>query len=388
MMKRTIFFLLLSAFLFSGSTLKDNRLRPDKDFALFFAVNDYDHWEDLANPISEVEAIAKDLKDLYGFETEVVRNPDRKTILDKIEEYRKKTYAKDAQLLIFFSGHGEFNEDIKQGYFVPKDGKKEDSYGDSYIEYEGLKRRISTLSCEHILLALDACYSGTADADIAMRGKPGVRPGTNKTAERDQYISTSLQYKSRLIVTSGAKVRTPDKSQFAIKFLEALQTQDDDFQVVNFDLLVGHLKTASPKPMANSFEGNETGGEFLFILKTFNVSKPYEIKPEKPIIEKQDTIASPPQPPKKQEPCEVNQTGDFCIENASGNGIIVEWGGRQTFIRNREKECFHNVRADRTYNYVIHKNADERSVGLVQLTVGSRHQIQVKACDTATKVIR
>jgi hypothetical protein len=131
-------------------------VRPSKDYALFFAVDQYDHWADLANPVADVDAIAKDLKNLYGFETEVVPNPDRKAILDKIEEYRRKTYDKDAQLLIFFSGHGEFNEATKQGYFVPRDGQKADKYGDSYIEYEGLKRRISSLPCAHIMLALDA----------------------------------------------------------------------------------------------------------------------------------------------------------------------------------------------------------------------------------------
>jgi sulfatase modifying factor 1 len=263
-MRKTIF-LLISAFLFSGSTLKDNRLRPGKDYALFFAVNDYDYWEDLANPISEVEAIAKDLKDLYGFETEIVRNPDRKAILDKIEDYRKKTYARDAQLLIFFSGHGEFNEATKQGYFVPKNGQKNDTYGDSYIEYEGLKRRISSLPCEHILLALDACYSGTADESIAMRGEPGKRPGANADAERERYISTSLQYRTRLMLTSGAKVRTPDKSQFVEKFLEALRSQGGSDRLVNMPELLGYLTTASPKPVSTTFGDHAPGGEFLFV---------------------------------------------------------------------------------------------------------------------------
>lgn len=275
MKKATLLLLLLAAVFSNSSTLKPSKawnaseipvaLRPGKDYALFFAVNDYDYWEDLANPISEVEAIAKDLKDLYGFETEIVRNPDRKTILDKIEVYRQKTYAQDAQLLIFFSGHGEFNEATKQGYFVPKNGQKNDTYGDSYIEYEGLKRRISSLPCEHILLALDACYSGTADESIAMRGDPGKRPGANADAERERYISTSLQYKTRLMLTSGAKVRTPDKSQFVEKFLEALRSQGGSDRLVNMPELLGYLITASPKPVSSTFGDHAPGGEFLFV---------------------------------------------------------------------------------------------------------------------------
>ncbi|HRI62000.1 MAG TPA: caspase family protein, partial [Saprospiraceae bacterium] len=269
MKKAALLFLLLGTFaLNSGSTFHQNEtLRHAKDYALFFAVNDYDHWEDLTNPISDVEAIAKDLKDLYGFETEIVRNPDRKAILDKIEEYRKKTYAQDAQLLIFFSGHGEFNEDSKQGYFVPKNGQKDDTYGDSYIEYEGLKRRISSLPCEHILLALDACYSGTADESIAMRGEPGKRPGAGVDAERERYIAGALQYRSRIMLTSGAKVRTPDKSQFAAKFLEALRARGGQDGLLNTPELLGYLTTAMPKPVATQFGDHAPGGEFLFVLE-------------------------------------------------------------------------------------------------------------------------
>jgi len=274
-MKKTTLLLLAAALLCGNTTNSTLPFRTGKDFALFFAVNDYDHWDDLANPVSDVEAIAKDLKDLYGFETEIVRNPDRKTILDKIEAYRKKTYAKDAQLLIFFSGHGEFNEATKQGYFVPKNGQKNDTYGDSYIEYEGLKRRISSLPCEHILLALDACYSGTADESIAMRGEPGKRPGAGADAERERYIAASLQYRSRIMFTSGGKIRTPDKSQFVAKFLGALRTLGGQDGLLNSTELLGNLNTALPRPMASNFGDHAPGGEFLFIYnQNIAVSKP------------------------------------------------------------------------------------------------------------------
>ncbi len=273
MKKTTLLLLLLAACILQSSTPPTHpSFRPGKDYALFFAINEYTFWPKLANPVSDVEAIAKDLKDLYGFETEVVKNPDRTMILSTIEKYRAKTYGTDAQLLIFFSGHGEFNESSKQGYFVPKDGKKADEFGDSYIEYEGLKRRITSLPCNHILLALDACYSGTADESIAMRGDPGQRPGANADAARTMYISSSLQYKSRIMLTSGAKVRTPDKSAFVGKFLEALRAQGGNDGIINSPELFGYLTTAMPKPVLNTFCDHEPGGEFLFIGKNIPTS--------------------------------------------------------------------------------------------------------------------
>jgi formylglycine-generating enzyme required for sulfatase activity len=114
-------------------------------------------------------------------------------------------------------------------------------------------------------LALDACYSGTADAGIALRGDPGKRPGANPAAERDRYIDATLQYKSRLMFTSGGKVRTPDQSAFVAKFLEALRSGGDG--ILNAPELTGYLSTALPKPVASTFGDHEPGGDFLFIGK-------------------------------------------------------------------------------------------------------------------------
>ena len=271
----------------SNTPSPSSSFRPGKDYALFFAINDYEHWQDLTKPISDVESIAKDLHDLYGFETEILRNPDRTAILTTIEKYRAKTYAADGQLLIFFSGHGEFNESTKQGYFVPKGGAKIDTFGDSYIEYESLKRRISSLPCNHIMLALDACYSGTADESIAMRGAPGSRPGPTADAARQQYISSSLQYKSRFMLTSGAKVRTPDKSAFVAKFLEVLRSQGGSDGLVNSSELFGNLTTAVPRPVISTFGDHEPGAEFLFIGK--NIPSTAAIVPDRPAMQPETT---------------------------------------------------------------------------------------------------
>lgn len=75
------------------------------------------------NPISEAEALAKELHNLYGFDTLVVRNPTQADIQAKIEAYRSRTYANDAQLFIFFTGHGEYIESTREGFFIPRDAK-------------------------------------------------------------------------------------------------------------------------------------------------------------------------------------------------------------------------------------------------------------------------
>ena len=84
------------------------KARLGKDYALLFAVENYTSWRPLSYPIDDAEAIAKDLKEFYGFEVEIVRDPDKKTIQDKLLEYTKRSFAGDAQLLVYFSGHSGF----------------------------------------------------------------------------------------------------------------------------------------------------------------------------------------------------------------------------------------------------------------------------------------
>ncbi|MDX1943592.1 MAG: SUMF1/EgtB/PvdO family nonheme iron enzyme [Saprospiraceae bacterium] len=244
--------------------------RPNKDYALFFAVQDYDKWGKLRNPIKDAEAIAKELKDLYGFDTLIVRNPTKNQIYDKLEAYRQRKYADDAQLLIFFSGHGDYDAATQEGFFIPKDGKLQDSYQDSYLPHTRLERQINSIPCKHILLAIDACYSGTFDKAIALSRDNSnfTRPGASDVNQQRQlFIDRALKYQSRLYLTSGAKERTPDPSEFARQFLAGLRNFGGDDQVLTFSELCGYMEKANPTPRFGEFEGNEPGGNFLFILK-------------------------------------------------------------------------------------------------------------------------
>lgn len=245
-------------------------LRQGKDYALFFAVKDYDEWTDLRNPIKDAKAIAADLEQNYGFRAEVVENPTLDEIGQKLEEYRQKTYAKDAQLLIFFSGHGEFVESTKEGFFIPKEGSLNDPFQRSYLPHSRLERAVTTIPCRHILLAIDACYSGTFDDYLAFgKGKLGDRPGEGKKSEQQRFIDRVLKYQSRLYLTSGGKERTPDgldHSPFTLQFLTALRSFGGANKMLDFDELKSYMKEASPRPHAGQFEGHEPGGDFLFVL--------------------------------------------------------------------------------------------------------------------------
>jgi len=244
--------------------------REGKDYALFFAINDYrahPNYQDLLGPIFSAKAIAKELNDMYAFEVRLFKNPTKDDIYEVLEQYHLRNFGPNDQLFVFFSGHGEFNEFEKKGYFVPQSGPS--------IDLTTLGNIISGIPCKHILLAIDACFSGTIDKEIAYQGRYRGRIGDNDENARQKIISEQLQNKSQLLLTSGAKFRTPsqkDGSPFAKAILSTLRRSYIDGKgLVTYKDLEAAMERVSPKPYSGKLFEDENGG-FVFVKGIANTS--------------------------------------------------------------------------------------------------------------------
>jgi len=248
---------------------------PDsgRDFALFFATDTYTNagaWRKLYAPVKDARALAADLHDLYGFDTLVVVNPTKNRIREVLTQYAGKKYPpKDGQLLVYFTGHGQYIDLLKDGFYIPKDGKssKDDPWGDTWFKYTDLRRTISGINCPHILLCVDACFSGTLDEDIVfgnMNEGDFDRPNEAESA-RNQRIADLLRPRTRLMIASGKKDYVPDPSEFARQFTAGLRTLGGADGLLDVHALYhSHLKKASSEPILRSFEQDETSSSFVF----------------------------------------------------------------------------------------------------------------------------
>ncbi len=272
-MKQASLYLLLFAAFALSSSAPDASLRPGKDYALFFAVNDYgpnSGFDDLSKPIENAEAIAKELRERYGFQTEIVQNPTLDQISAKLREYQsfyaknpQGRYPSTGQLLIYLTGHGIAEDN--NGYFVPTDGNVKKLYSTAFA-YEIWRPFINRIDCRHILLAIDACYSVTFDPDWYNR-KMGAdnftRPG--ELSEGDKLLLTNETDKSRIVFTSdGSEDKVPERSNFARKFLEGLRNGPRQDGILTSEGLAGYLRFANPKPRLTEF-GDDQKGSFLFV---------------------------------------------------------------------------------------------------------------------------
>jgi len=246
--------------------------RAGKDFALFIAVEDYQHWGKLKHPVGEVEKLAAELHRNYGFDTLVLRNPTQAEIVTALRRYNAAAgqYPSDGQLLVYLSGHGDFDELTREGFFIPRDGKRDDAAQTTYLPFSRLQRIVENNPCRHILLAVDACYSGTFDRLVALKGDEVITFGRPSPpgGERERFIERELTLQSRYFVASGKKEQTPDASNFAAYFLRALRNGGRDHQVLTMHELVAELKKAQPKPHVATFSGHQDEANFLFVKNT------------------------------------------------------------------------------------------------------------------------
>ncbi|GAB5555553.1 MAG: hypothetical protein Sapg2KO_51440 [Saprospiraceae bacterium] len=264
---------LLPLLLLFQSGEPDSQQTSTNNYALFFAVNDYQEdsgLSDLKNPIPNAKAIAKELREKYTFQTEVVENPTLEQVFHKFAEYEKQFQRggrldSKGQLLIFFSGHGV--ERYNQGYFMPADGQTDKLYTTA-LAYDLWRNRIDALNCQHVLVAIDACHSAHFDPKFETRNEKDFKR-SGELSETERILEDHKKYKARFFFSSdGQGEETPDRSNFARKFLEALRAgRTVDGFMTSSVLFANYLRRATPRPRGGDFGQDDANAHFLFFEK-------------------------------------------------------------------------------------------------------------------------
>jgi WD40 repeat protein len=239
------------------------------DRALIFATNIYDSFSELVNPVLDASTLAEELQSNYFVQTELVINPTLKEAIEKIREYAKLEYGKNDNLLIFFAGHGIYDEVFKEGYVISRDSKSDDVAKTSYLSHSNLRTMVNNIPCDHILLVMDVCFGGTFDPLIASKSR-AADMYTEVTNE--EFIQRKKKYKTRLYLTSGGKEYVPDgrpghHSPFARKFLEALRNYGGNDGILTINEVIQYVEKVEPQPRFGEFGDNEPGSDFILLVK-------------------------------------------------------------------------------------------------------------------------
>jgi len=249
--------------------------------ALLVGVDQYEHHADLANPVQDVEAIEAELRDVYKARVTTLRNPTRREFLLSLYAQADETYARNDQLLVYFAGHGWFDERLRRGFLALADSEPlaDDPLRDTLVSHEDVRTILERLDCEHVLLVLDSCFSGTVDPTLAMASSTrafGTGRGFVSTAE---YLERKLAYRTRRYITAGGNEYVPDgrpghHSPFSRQFLEALRTYGGSDGVLTLEEILVHLERVDPQPKAGELTGNEPGSSFVLVARPIAPDEP------------------------------------------------------------------------------------------------------------------
>jgi uncharacterized caspase-like protein len=230
-------------------------------FALIIAVQDYGDRSinPLANPIKDGQELITALTISYDFEkkdAKLLKNPGRSEILTALNDLRKQVSATD-NVLIFYAGHGYWDAEIKQGYWLPSDATKDNRA--NWISNSDLRDNIRGIKSRHTLLISDACFSG------------GIFRTRAAFSNAPPAIQELYQLPSRKAMTSGTLTEVPDESVFLSYLIKRLK--DNKEKYLTAEGLFTSFKQAviSNSRQVPQFgeiqDAGDEGGDFVFVRK-------------------------------------------------------------------------------------------------------------------------
>lgn len=242
--------------------------RTGKDYALLIATDDYGENSglgDLPNPVRDAEAVARVLRDNYGFEVEVLANKSRREIEQVIESKYIDLGKGDDQLFVFFAGHGSYKERLKDGGIAVRDSAADDI--NTYLRFEWIKHRLDNLSFRHILVVVDVCYSGAFFKSVLMTDR--TQSTRAKMTDADFYAER-IKFSTRKALASSALKPVFDgppgaNSPFTTELLSAL-SRSGEKELITYDDLKDAVNRVRPGPVGGDF-GGEAGSDFFFVPK-------------------------------------------------------------------------------------------------------------------------
>lgn len=166
-------------------------------------IDRYRHWRRLDNAVADALGAGSLLRRL-GFEEVVPPLLDERATgkaIDALVTDELTGLRASDSLIVFFAGHGGARtqrtggRDVRTGYLIPVDGAESGGVH-SWIELDAWLRRISRLPPRHILVILDACFSGIALSSA-------IKWGRGSGALIGLPFAAANAKPSRLVITSA-----------------------------------------------------------------------------------------------------------------------------------------------------------------------------------------
>ncbi len=241
---------------------KNAPIRRGKNYVLAIAINDYKHCPKLNNAVKDVRDFIALITSKYQFDTENITTlfdsqARRRHIVRAFHHLAQKITADD-NLIIYFSGHGEFDSVLQQGYWIPVDAENNEI--DDYLPNSTIKDTLNAINSHHTLLIADSCFSETlfssrdANRNISQRlesesSRWGLTSGRNEIVS-DGAPNTNSPFAEKLLHLLIRNEKSLGSAELCAKMME----------------IVAANARQTPRGEPLQIKGHN-GGQFFFHLK-------------------------------------------------------------------------------------------------------------------------
>ena len=236
-------------------------LNVGKFYALIIGNNNYTDpaISSLAEPINDATKLYNVLTQQYTFEPQNVtflKNATYEQMIEAFDNLQQKVTTND-NLLVFYAGHGYWNDDTQNGYWLPCNAKKSSTA--YWIRNSTISEYMSSIRSRHTLLIADACFSGS------------IFKTRSAFSDAPTAYNRLYELPSRSAMTSGNLKEVPDKSKFLEYLVKRLTENTQKYMnaeelFVSFRVAVMNNSDTEPQFGTIQNAGDE-GGEFIFVKR-------------------------------------------------------------------------------------------------------------------------
>lgn len=231
-----------------------------RNFAILIGNEKYDDGSimQLSEPLRDATDLYNTLTKDYNFDpanVTLLKNPNKAEIIGTLHQLRSKVTPSD-NLLIFYAGHGFWDEGMGVGYWLPKDAAKDNPV--NWIPNTDLTNYLGAIKTKHTLLIADACFSG------------GIFK-TRSAFSATYAVEMLYQLSSRKAITSGTLTEVPDKSVFFQYLLKNLKENPNEYlsaEELFSKMRMAVINNSENIPQFGTIQNvGDEGGDFIFMRR-------------------------------------------------------------------------------------------------------------------------
>ncbi len=230
-------------------------------YALLIGIDNYNDPanNDLDNPIADATKLRETLIGYYSFDPQnitLIKNAKRDDIILALDDIAAKITPND-NLLLFYAGHGWWDEKANVGYWLPSDARQTNKT--AWFRNSALCDYLKEIDTKHTLVIADACFGGS------------IFSTRSAFADGSKAVNLLYELPSRKAMTSGTLTEVPDRSVFTKYLIEKLIENQEKYlssEQLFSSFRIAVMNNSDVIPQYGEIRNvGDQGGDFIFIRK-------------------------------------------------------------------------------------------------------------------------